>query len=494
LLFGVLVVVAMIGQSTNQIWASPDFWVHLGAVREFAHSLLHPANPLVIGGAHDPYMSPYAFVLGATVRVTSLDAVTVLTVAGIANLVLLLFAIRRFVQLVSSAEFAPVLSLLFVLTAWGIGPWRWSGFFSLNSLGTVLPLSSTFASAVGLLTIVALCTWLRHGDRRQLIAVAVGGVLVVLCHPLTATWVALVGLGFVISEMRPSNLRRRFALGAVVVCAGLIAAVWPFFSIIRTLQKSESFDATNAALYHGVAQRSVLALPGFVLLVTRFVRRHRDPLALGAAFNIVVYVAGLVSGHRAFGRVLPGIMLMAQVAMGIFVAELLCGRRSIGVRTKRATAVGVATIVIVGVIGSAAGVVRVIPRAWLPQSYAHKAQLASLVAPYASLDDIIDRDDVVVASRPISLAVAATSGKVIAPSAPAPFVDDTQRRSKAVVALLSPKTTPARFLSLLRQYRVRWFVVVPSDATRLRPRIQSGTLALVGSRTGFRIFRVVVGP
>ena len=144
----------MTGWTLNQAWPSPDFWVHLGAVREFASAPLSPANPMVTGHAADPYMSPYTFLLGVLVGALGVDAVTVLAVAGVISLVLLLYALHRFVRSVSLEPSAPAFALAFTLTAWGWNPWRWSGFFDLNSLGAVLPLASTSASALGLIAIV----------------------------------------------------------------------------------------------------------------------------------------------------------------------------------------------------------------------------------------------------------------------------------------------------------------------------------------------------
>jgi hypothetical protein len=415
----------------------------------------------------------------------------VLAVAGLVNLVLLLFAIRGFVASVSTIEFAPLLSLLFTLTAWGFNPWRWSGFFELNSLGTVLPLSSTFASAVGLLTIAALCAWLRGGGRWRLVVAGVGGPLVLLCHPMTAVWVGLVGVAFVIRETHADNVRRVLMLVAVVVGSTLLASGWPFYSISRTLVRSHTFDATNAAMYNSVAPRTMLALPGFVVLGIRFFRRRRDPLALAAAFNAVVYGAGYAFQHDVLGRVLPGIMLMAHVAMAIWVAELISRWKTLAVNTRYAISLAVAAIVIVGGIGSGAGAIRAVPRALLPARYAHDARLASLVAPYEPLTRLIGRDDVVVASPKLALAVAASSGKVIAPPAPAPFVDDIARRGRVLAALLSPQTSPNEFRSLVREYHVKWVVVMPAEAQGFEARLREGDLRLDTSTTHLRVFRVV---
>jgi hypothetical protein len=488
----VVLVVATTGQALNQRWASPDFWVHLAAEREFSSSLLHPNNPLVVGSHHDPYLSPYTFALAIAAKLTGAKPVSVLAVAGVVNLALLLIAIRVFVRRVSPAVFAPLLVLVFMLTAWGLSPWRWSGFFDLNSLGTVVPLASTFASAIGLLTVAAVCDVLRGARMWKLGLAGVGMALTLLCHPVTAIWIALVGVAFVVSETTVRNRKRTFAVIAVAVAALVLASIWPYYSIVQLLARSSAFDRSNAAMYHAIVQRTFLAVPGFVVLGVRFARRRRDPLALAALFNVIVYAAGYATNHDAFGRVLPGILLMAQVAMGVWVAERLAGLTALNVDVHQVIA-ATAAVVGVGLLGSAGGVVRFVPRAFVPTSYAHRPELASLVAPYNGLDNLISRNDVAVASRALAPGVAASSGKVIAPPAPAPFVSDAKRRNGAVRSLLSPQTSTAAFEALVAHYDVDWFVLTPADARNLQQRISDGELRLDMTTPTFRVYRVVAG-
>ena len=463
ILLATLLVLAMLGQTINQIWAAPDFWVNLAAVREFAAAPLHPHNPLVVGNAPDPYLSPYAFALALIVRVTGIRAVSVLAAAGIGNLVLLLVSLRRLAVRISSTAFMAPLTLLFTLAAWGWAPWRWSGFFDLNSIGTVLPLASTFASAVGMLVLAALLDWLRTGRRNQLVVLLVASPLVLLSHPVTSLWVAAVAAAILLSEI--TNTRAPlWPVVAVAGVAGAVAVAWPFYPVARTLTHASAFDASNVAMYHGLASRTLLALPGFVLIGLHLLRRERDALALGALFNVAIYVVGYALHHDAFGRVLPGIMLMAHLEMARFVGETIANRGTVRTAVARAVGAGTLAVLLVGTIGCASGVLRTVQRALLPRSYRHDHRLASLVAPYATVERIIPRDDVIVASRTIALGAAASSGKLIAPEAPAPFVADIPNRREVVARLLSPRTPDSEFHKLAVMYRVRWFVLTPADS------------------------------
>jgi hypothetical protein len=470
-LVAAVVVVAMTGWTLNQAW-SVDFWNILGPVREFARAPLSPANPLITGNAAHPYMTPYAFVLGLLVRASGLDPVTVLAVAGMGSLVLLLYALRSFVRCVSNETAAPALTLVFTLTAWGWNPWRWSGFFDLNSLGAVLPLASTLASALGLIALAGGNAWLRVGRRWGLFVAGVCAPLALLLHPITAVWVGAIGAGFVASELSRANAGRLLTLMAVLLGAAALALAWPFFSILRFLGHSGDFDTFHAPLYEHVVPRTFLALPGFVILVLRFRRCHRDPLALAAAFTGALYVGGTVLGHQSLGRVLPGLMLTAHVAMAICAAELFARRDLI----SKYAAAAVVVIVAVGFVGSLSGAVRTVPRSLLPGRYAHDRRLASLVAPYRPAARLIHRDDTVVASQKLAFGVAGSSGKLIAPPAHDPFVKDAKARRLVVYALLSPRTPTDRYRRLLDRYCVRWFVVTPFEAQRLLSRADARIL------------------
>lgn len=135
----------MIGHTINKQWSDIDFWVWLGAVREFSLRTFDPAHPLIATNAPDLYMGPYSFVLRLVTSLTSVDPVLVIAIAGILNLILVLADLWRLTRLVSTTPWAPALALVFGLLAWGWQPWRWGGYLNLNSIGFGLPYGSTFA-------------------------------------------------------------------------------------------------------------------------------------------------------------------------------------------------------------------------------------------------------------------------------------------------------------------------------------------------------------
>ena len=141
--------------------------------------------------------TPYTVSLGLIGRGLGVSAVTILSLAAIANVILLLVALRLFVIEATDNRRAPFWALVFVLLLWGFSPYRYSGFFNLNSIGFVLPYPSAFATAIALLTLTAALRAMGGWRWPFLVAVAAGIATVVLVHPITGAWlaVALVGVG-----------------------------------------------------------------------------------------------------------------------------------------------------------------------------------------------------------------------------------------------------------------------------------------------------------
>jgi hypothetical protein len=489
-----VLVVAMVGHTVNESWASPDFWVHLGAVRELADHPLEPGNPLVVGTNADPYLSPYTWVLGVISRATGVNGVSVLAVAGLANLVLLLAGLYRLVTTLSTRRLAPSFALIFTLFAWGVSPWRWSGFFNANSIGTALPLGSTFAAALAFFGLSGTLRWLRSGARAELALVGVTTPVIVTCHPFTATWTAALGLGFVAATAHRRNCWRVLALAVVAIGAAGLAVAWPFYAVADLPGTASVFEASNAAIFRSVVPRTFLALPGLVAIWLRQRAGNRDPINLGFFATTAIFTVGWVLDRPTLGRTLPAVMLMLHVALADLVAGVV---EEPGAGRRRSVTIAAASVTVaVGVVGAAAGMVRAVPRALLPDRLSDRAELQSLVGEYRRIGERIPRDDVIVASAPLALGSAAVSGKAVAPSAPAPFVDDVTERRRAAATILDPEATGAERSLELDRYGVDWLVLTPDDADRLRGAgaFADGSLAADQENPTFVIVRVVDPP
>jgi hypothetical protein len=481
--------VLMLGNTLNRLWSNLDFWLWLGAVREFAANPLDPSHPLLAVDAPDPYMGPYAFVLGIITRAASADPVVVIAIAGLVNLALVVGGLWRLTRAVSPAPYAPVLALVFTLVAWGWQPWRWSGYLNLNSIGSGLPYGSTFAFGIGLFCLASVWLWLREGGTHHLVVFGVGFPVVVLTHQMTGLWVAVVALGFTLSALGTGTLgRQRFLklLAAVAVSTGLVLA-WPFYSVLELVTSLDGFDDLNRATYRRVVSRTFLALPGLVILGVRLRRSWRDPLGLAAALTAMVFVIGWVGDRGSIGRVLPGLLLLAHLAMADWFAERLSSRHENQGRT-RALRIALTFVIVMGLVGTAPGWLRTIPRDVVPDRAAERLRLVSLVEPNLAFAEIIPHDEVVIAPDRINVAVGGVAAKVISVGVPAPFVPDAGRRAADVATILSPATPASDRDALIASYRADWIVVDPRRAELLLPQLPDARV--MGDVAGYSLIRL----
>ncbi len=483
-----VVFVMMVGSTVNHFWPGLDFWVWLGPVREFAARPLHPHHPLLAVDAADSYMGPYGFVLGMVSRVTGVDAFDVMAAAGFVNLCVVLAGIWQLARCLSHRAWTPLLTLGFTLLAWGWSPWRWSGYLNLNSLGSVLPLGSTFSVGAALFFLASWWRWLTVRSRRQLAAAAAWLVATVLTHQMTGLWAMLVALGFLAAQAPTLAGRewRDFAIAGLAF--GVMLLVWPFYPVVRLVAHVDGFDATNSATYSRVVIRSVLAVPGFVILFRRLARRRRDPVALAFVVVAVVFLVGWVTDKGSIGRVLPGAMLMAHLAMADWAASRLEGEVGPGL-SIRSIRVGLVGLLLVGLVGTSMGWIRSVPRALVSSALAERLQLDSDVDPNRAFREYLNDDDVVAASVDVAHAIGGYSAKVMAVSVPEPFVSDTSERLGDLDLVLDPDTPADVRAKLIRRYGVDTLVVHAVDSAALMSQLP-GSRSL-GEVNGHVIIRLV---
>jgi hypothetical protein len=125
--------VLMVFQAINGQWGG-DFGEHVAVVRELAAHPFSPKHPILLLDAPHEFYSPYTLGIALISRITRMDVVATLSLAGLANLILFLFSLRLFISSLfpENREATSFYALLFILCLWGKGPWRWSGFFNLE--------------------------------------------------------------------------------------------------------------------------------------------------------------------------------------------------------------------------------------------------------------------------------------------------------------------------------------------------------------------------
>ena len=469
-------------QTLNGHW-STDMWEHVAVVRGLIDDPFRTTHPLAL------LDTPYTVTLGAFGHVFGADAVTMLSIAAMANLVLLLVALRLFVIEATANRRAPFWALVFLLLLWGLSPYRFSGFFNLNSIGFVLPFPSTFATGIALLTLTAALRGMR--DRRPLlvVAVAAGTASVVLVHPITASWLAVALLAVGISRARA--IRDWAWLGAAGAAGFAVTLLWPYYSVFDLLRDTGSYDAANKAMYRDVATRLFPVVIGLWVIWRRFRANRRDLLAIMLVGGLAIYAYGYVRNEYSFGRSLGLAVLVLDVAAADGVGRCEAGFRwSRAPGWHRAGSVAIGGLLVLGLIESRGGLVRMVPRPLLPSSVRTSAELVRVDDRYGFLEGRIGANDVVIGmTNRDNQVIPAIAGQPLRPFWMAPVVRDVDARTAAQLEFLDPATSSDRRAEIATRFNARFVLVHKRERTSasLVHALQASGATLVYDGNGFQL-------
>jgi len=321
------------------------------------------------------------------------------------------------------------------------------------------------------------------------IAVAAGTACVVLVHPITGAWLAIGLLAVAFSRAR--TWRDWVWLG-VASGVGLASTVlWPYYSIFDLLRDTSSYDAANRAMYDEVLLRLFPAAIGVWVIWRRFRAHRRDLLAVMLVGGLALYAYGYVRNEYSYGRSLALVVLVLDVAAADGVGRLEAGfgwRRSSG--WYRAGAVALVALLLLGLVESRGGLVRMVPRRLLPTSVRTSDELVRLDDEYGFLTDRVGSNDVVIGSTERdNQVIPAIAGKPLRPFWMAPVVSDFEARKEAQAEFLDPATSPDRRAEIAAKYKARYVLLHERErnsASLVRALEASGG-ALAYDRNGFRL-------
>lgn len=467
LVVGGLVLAYFVTVAVSLPWAD-DLMLHLAVLRRLIRDPLHPGNPVIDTGGSSIYYSPYMLVLALPGKAFGLSAYTLYKLAAVVNVTLLLTGLYRFVRTLSQARWAPPLALIGMLFWWGTKVVTFSGFLSFISFGDTLAYPSTLATALTL----HLWAWLNESGRvlrspRRSVGIGVLLGLILLIHQFTGLS-AIVGCAAILVANH-RIVRTQLALtslaGGLVACA-VAVAVWPYYHLWSVSQgQLDVLDPIHHALYSHLQKRYAIGIVlGVVALGLRWWRNKTDVLALMFIGIGAVVAYGDVSHHWSYGRSWPMVMLLAQVAVAIAVAEAVRGwqRWAWAVPVLVATALGAAT--------------------QFGGNFENIAQLDKL-------DKYFTPTTVVAASTQYAQYEVAAHGSygVTAPWYLPEIPRTTQsERNAAERAIFASQTSASERVALLRRYDVTWVLLAPGQS------LPSGLPArFTAEDSGYRLYKVV---
>ncbi|MEU5689063.1 hypothetical protein [Streptomyces venezuelae] len=464
-------------------WAG-DLGIHAATVERLRHHLADPGNPLVDADTPSPYYSPWMLLLGCLAKATGLGTFVVLRVAALVGLSLLVTGVVHLVRTFSARRAAPALALFCLVLLWGPALFNWSGFPGLNSLALTISYPSTFALGLSFHFWALLRKALRGagGGWPAFLGLGLLWAVILLSHQFTGVVASCGGLAMVLGARPWPSRVTLVRLAGGVTLGAVVLALWPYYSFFGLFGVG-GLEQIHRSLYRDLLPHFGLALVGVAALVLRWRRFRRDPLVLFFLLGAVVFAAGGLTGHYSWGRVLPAVLIPAQLAAALEVFEL--GRS--GVRRVFAGVLGAALLV--GAWTQAGTLGYVVPRDALPAGVA--AKYRPPWPGYHWLTPRVRYGDVVMAKTFPSRQIPAYGPYTVAPGYPDFFLPDQEERVTAVRDYFAPGTSRAERLDILRRYGVRWVVSYPGDGG-LRPDDPALRRVATGPR-GQVLFEVVGG-
>ncbi|WP_051451431.1 hypothetical protein [Actinospica robiniae] len=440
-----------------------DLTLHISVLRRLLANPLHPGNPVVDVGGGSAYYSPYTVTLALLGKPFGLSAISLYRFAMLANGLLLLSGLYRFVRTLTPAVWAPPLALIGLLLWWGTTAFCFSGFLSLDSLCDCVAYPCTIGTALAL----HLWAWLNGSELRWRLMAGLGALLgaLLLVHQFTGLS-ACVGCVAILAarhrDVRDRRVIRALLLG-LAVCT-IVILIWPYYHLWSVGQgQLHLLDPIHHVLYQHIDTWYLLALPGLLALALRLRRSQTDVLVLMFAGIGAVVVLGWLGGHWSFGRSWPMLMFTVQVALAVHVAELPRGGR-----LRFAWGVPVALATALGLWAQSGTLLLVLPAPL-------NTDVADVIGAHPGVEAIPHEDwlehylkptDVALADVQLSqMEIAAHGAYNVSSPWYLPELSEAEDdvRADAMKTMLSANTAPAERAALLTRYHVGWVLLIADE-------------------------------
>ena len=458
-----LVSVPLVIQTVRTDW-SGDAWLHAASILELAEHPFDPGHPTVAAVAGDPDLSPYSLLWGLVHRGTGVSVLTIMTVAGLVNLVALWGGLWMLTSRLTRARLAPAFAVLAVLLLWGFGSWRWSGYTNLNSLGFGLPYPSFAAFAAYLVALAMLLDWLREPRWYRAWAIAALGAAATLSHPITGGALSLGVIGLLAVAAWTDGLPRRTALVQLAL-PGVVALVavlaWPLYSFGLLFENSDAYTASNAAVLQQVIPRTILGLACLPVAIVLARRRGDWRLVTLALPPLVLVAIGVALDVPVLGRFMPFGLLPLQIAFADVVAGAVpAGARRRGPRLAAGAVLGMA-----GLLGAASALPHMVPEPLLPSRIRDDERLETIRHEAASARGLGEGMVVIALDDQIQLAALASGAKLVNSPYATPELDDADAREEAILGFL--EDSPDRQRRIIEEYGATHVVLTEHEADQV---------------------------
>ncbi|WKU45115.1 hypothetical protein Q3V23_14120 [Streptomyces sp. VNUA116] len=430
-------------------WAG-DLGMHAAVLERLRADPLHPGNPLVDAATPSPYYSPWAVLLALTGSATGWGTFTVLRMGALAGLVLLGTGVHAFVRTFTRSRAAVPLAVLCLLLLYGVRLFAWSGVPGLTSMSLTLAYPSTFALGLAF-HLWALLRRALAADRGIAVFLGAGLLLaaILLVHQFTGA-VAALGCAAMLLGARPWPARAvRLRVAAAGALAAAVPACWPYYAFYSLLGTGSGLDDIHRPLYDHLATKFCLTALGAAALVLRARRDRRDPLVIFFVLGLAVFAAGGLSGHQAWGRILPAVLVPAQLALALETVD--------GGRRARAALAPLTAVALLAGAWTQAGVLGYVLRPQAVPPVLRHIHTVALWPRFTWAAREVHAGQTVMTDNYYALRMLPAYGPyTVAPAYPDVFLPDAARRRAETRRFFARDTSRAERLGILKEYRVRW--------------------------------------
>lgn len=437
---------------------------HGAAVRELAHHLTNPSDPMLAGRlGNSPRFVPSILVMALAMRLTGLDVLTVLTLFLPLCFLLFLIAAALFAREYFDDVHQAPWTLAALLFLWGTG-WTGANAYMFSAILYTAYFPSLVAFSLSLLALYFQLRFLTTKHSVHLITAVLLGAIAFVNHPPTGIfYFACSGLIY-LDRSVPAKAAIRYFFAAVM-SALLLTLLWPYYDFFTSFFTVTSGEMSGAAdysltrnyLYAKPLIRSGPALAGIPLaLLFALQRRYLLPAGGFVLFGCL-YGMGFVFKISLAERYIFFIICLLQLAFSracrVWFAHFRF-RASLNLKTAAAW-----FLVALLAAGAATQAALVYTQFILPAftfspdqrsiSYRRPNRMQRELGRYLKEGDIVLSDLYTSWSVPVY-----TGAKIIALYHSAPHVRDNRERVKALQTFFNTATSGEERKKILEHYGV----------------------------------------
>lgn len=465
-----------------------DAWEHTAAIKAWAANLWAPANPHLDVDAGSPRYMPFFFALAVLTKLGGLTPIGALKVSAAVNILILFAAIFLFFRTYFRSDWAPLLGLVVMLAAWGLG-YRHSGEYQLRSLFYVVSYPSAFAFALSLIAL-----WIANNALRGAFpvlwshaALPVLFAIIFLTHPLTGGF-ALGAMGALAVTARDARFADRAMVILLPVAGVALAELWPYFSVWSLAlggggPAQQGFGQANVAgglehagraIWHNhfydpwaILRNLGPALLGIPCVLYLAWRRTHLFIVFGCLLMLGVYWSSLVIfpqlpvwvGGRflLFATFFFHLALVAVILRSGPYWRLVAARAALPLRGKVLIG-GIAVFLAASVAWSGA-----YSAAHFVYTYLRKRPVTEILSPIVRA---IPEDAVILATTADAWPLPTFAGKVVSLRHTNPLVSDEARREQDVARFFDAGTASKQRVSILQRYGVSHVMFAPAHTPK----------------------------